>query len=86
MTHPCTTACTTVTKASLMITAARTQVASIRGLVKMQCRSLTLLTGFTSVVIAFAADTNLQQTASLVTHEPPAPILAKSFEVLRTAH
>ena len=52
----------------------------------MQCHRLTLLTGFTSVVVAFAADINLQQAASLVTHEPPAPKLAKSFEVLRIAH
>ena len=51
-----------------------------------QCHSLTLLTSFTSVLIAFAADINLQQGASLVTHEPPAPSLAKSFEVHRTAH
>jgi len=66
-----------------MITAARTEVVSIRGLVMKQCHSLTLLTSFTSVLIAFAADINLQQGASLVTH---APSLAKSFEVHRTAH
>jgi hypothetical protein len=69
-----------------MITASRTRSASIRGLVMMQCHFLILLTGFTSVVIAFAADVNLQQAASLVTHEPPAPSLAESFEVLRIAH
>ncbi len=52
----------------------------------MQCLLLSLLTGFASLANAFAADINLQQAASIVTHEPRAPKLAESFEVLKTAH
>ncbi len=52
----------------------------------MQSLLLSLLTGFASLANAFAADINLQQAASIVTHKPRAPKLAESFEVLRTAH
>ena len=86
MTHPCTTACTTVTNLLLDDHGRSDKTCSILGSVTMQCHFVTVLTGFASVVVAFAADINLQQAASLVTHEPPAPNLAKSFEVHRIAH
>lgn len=50
----------------------------------MQCLLLSLLAGFASLATAFAADINLQQAASIVTHEPRAPKLAESFELQYT--